>query len=109
MAMALEMCVSFHITPDAPRIDSLLINEGQTSVEEGGKATFTCSVSANPPPRITWTNLDTQTIVKQDTALVSTYVIPKSGCLDTARYQCSAENNVGVHATGNIDLYVECK
>ena len=69
---------------------------------EKEQSTFTCTVTGNPAPNITWTK-DGKTVGTGDTMTLETHR-NQSG-----EYWCSAENGVGLAINASAYLDVQCK
>ena len=86
----------------------LAVSPVKLTVNEKGTASFQCSVSGNPQPKITWSKRDgqsdiTQTAVSRGTLLLQTVVGSDSGV-----YKCSASNILG-QAEALVQLEVNGK
>ena len=65
------------------------------TVNEGGTASFQCSVSGNPDPTVVWSRLDNQSEVNPAAVLGEKLELKKVTGSDSGVYQCSATNILG--------------
>lgn len=64
---------------------------GETAATEGGVLNLTCSVDRSPPPVITWTRIDYNTILENGTG-VATLVIFNVAANQSGQYICTAKH-----------------
>ena len=65
------------------------------TVNEGGTASFQCSVGGNPKPAVSWSKLDNQSEITQSAVLNGKLELKKVTGSDSGVYQCSATNILG--------------
>ena len=69
------------------------------TVNEGGSASFQCSVSGNPKAAIKWSKLNSQSQISPSTVSGGKLVLKNVAVNDAGKYNCSAVNILGkVHA-----------
>ncbi|VDM22320.1 unnamed protein product [Wuchereria bancrofti] len=85
------------ISPDA---NPLLMSVGENVV-------IKCSVSGNPPPKVTWTRQDGQKMPTRATSKDGQLRITRVTMDDSGIYECTASNNVGVDAHDTIEVLVQ--
>ncbi|KAM3726207.1 Lachesin [Dirofilaria immitis] len=85
------------ISPDA---NPLLVNVGENMV-------IKCSVSGNPPPKVTWTRKDGQKMPATTTSKDGQLRITQVTMNDSGIYECTASNNIGVDAHDTIEVRVQ--
>ncbi|KAK6110510.1 Immunoglobulin I-set domain family protein [Brugia pahangi] len=85
------------ISPDA---NPLLMNVGENVV-------IKCSVSGNPPPKVTWTRQDGQKMPTRATSKDGQLRITRVTMNDSGIYECTASNNVGIDAHDTIEVLVQ--
>ena len=63
--------------------------------------TLKCLAEGKPKPTITWTRLSDNSIVTMPLIHISRH--------DPKAYRCTADNGVGIPATGEVSIDVQCK
>ena len=81
---------------------SLISIPTDKTVFEGETATFHCSVTGNPTPKITWIK-DGKTVAEGDT------LIFEANRTQSGKYWCSADNGLDKAANTSAYLNVHCK
>lgn len=82
-----------------PRLTTEPINQ---TITEGAMATFYCTASGHPNPKITWIN-DEKIVTTGDTLSF------KTSRNHSGEYWCSAENGLNVTVKASASLNVLCK
>ena len=82
-----------------PTINSTISCE--TFVEKGEPETLTCAPAGHPTPNITWTKMG----IIHDSNRSSLTITPEE--TDKHRYECKADNGIGVPATWTFVVVVE--
>ncbi|MCP9265976.1 MAM domain-containing glycosylphosphatidylinositol anchor protein 1 [Dirofilaria immitis] len=83
-----------------PDANPLLVNVGENMV-------IKCSVSGNPPPKVTWTRKDGQKMPATTTSKDGQLRITQVTMNDSGIYECTASNNIGVDAHDTIEVRVQ--
>ena len=78
------------------------------TVNEGGSASFECSVSGNPKPAINWKKRNSQSQISRSMASEGKLLIMNVRGSDSGTYNCSAVNILG-HAQALVQLTVNGK
>ena len=68
---------------------------GESTVNEGGSASFQCSASGNPEPSIVWRKLNNQSEIIQSAVSGGKLHLKNVTGSDSGVYQCSATNILG--------------
>uniref|UniRef100_A0A915PXF3 Ig-like domain-containing protein n=1 Tax=Setaria digitata TaxID=48799 RepID=A0A915PXF3_9BILA len=84
----------------SPDTNPLLVNVGENVV-------IKCSVSGNPPPKVTWTRQDSRKMPVRATSKDGQLRITRVTVDDTGVYECTASNNVGADAHDMIEVRVQ--
>ena len=74
---------------------AVVVSPVTLTVNEGGTASFQCSVSGNPEPAVVWSRLNNQSEVTQPAVLGGKLELKKVTGSDSGMYQCSATNILG--------------
>jgi len=74
---------------------AVVVSPVTLTVNEGGTASFQCSVSGNPDPTVVWSRLNNQSEVTQSAVLGGKLELKKVTGSDSGMYQCSATNILG--------------
>ena len=82
-------------------VSSSITNITGKSVREGENVTLKCVAEGKPKPTITWTRLSDDHIVTMPLIHISRH--------DPKAYRCTADNDVGIPATGDVSIDVLCK
>lgn len=90
-------CCCFTVPPS---FTSLPVNQ---TIKEGEAATFHCSVSGNPMPKVKWYR-GGKVVGEGDTLR-----IPGANKNDSGEYWCSADNSLAVNINASGHLNVQCK
>ena len=77
-------------------------------VNEGGSASFQCSVSGNPEPAIVWSKMDKQSTISQSAVSRGKLLLKNVTGSDSSTYNCSAANILG-QAQALVQLVVNGK
>ena len=85
----------------ATAVSSSIINITGQDVREGENVTLKCLAEGKPKPTITWTRLFDNRIV--------TMPLINVGRHDSKAYRCTADNGVGIPATKEASIDVQCK
>ena len=72
------------------------------TVKEGEEATFYCTATGNPTPKLTW-HKDGKTVGAGETLKVAAH---KN---HSGKYWCSADNGLGLIINASANLNVQCK
>ena len=78
------------------------------TVNEGGSASFQCSVSGNPKPAINWSKRNSQSQISRSLAAEGKLLLMNVRGSDTGTYNCSAVNILG-QAQALVQLIVNGK
>ena len=65
------------------------------TVNEGGSASFQCSVSGNPRPAIQWSKMNSESQLSPSTVSVGKLLLKNVAGNDAGKYNCSAVNILG--------------
>ncbi|KAL3982212.1 Immunoglobulin I-set domain family protein [Acanthocheilonema viteae] len=84
----------------SPDTNPLLVNIGENMI-------IKCSVSGNPPPKVTWTRQDGRKMPARATSKDGQLRITRVTVDDSGVYECTASNNVGVDAHDTIEIRVQ--
>uniref|UniRef100_A0A0R3S024 Ig-like domain-containing protein n=1 Tax=Elaeophora elaphi TaxID=1147741 RepID=A0A0R3S024_9BILA len=84
----------------SPDTNPLLVNVGENMI-------IKCSVSGNPPPKVTWTRQDGRKMPARATSKDGQLRITRVTMDDSGVYECTASNNVGVDAHDTIEVRVQ--
>ena len=74
---------------------AVVVSPVRLTVNEGGTASFQCSVSGNPEPAVLWSRLDNQSEVTPSAVLGGKLELKRVTGSDSGVYQCSATNILG--------------
>ena len=74
---------------------AVVVSPATLTVNEGGTASFQCSVGGNPKPAVSWSKLDNQSEITQSAVLNGKLELKKVTGSDSGVYQCSATNILG--------------
>ena len=92
---------------------SVVVAPAKLTVNEGGSASFQCSVSGNPEPAITWSKLEKQSEISQSADSSGKLVLQSVTGSDSGVYKCSAANILGkaqallrLEVNGNVSLFL---
>ena len=85
----------------AAEVSSSITNITGENVREGENVTLKCLAEGKPKPTITWTRLSDNRIVTMPLIQISRH--------DPKAYRCTADNGVGIPATGEVSIVVQCK
>ena len=72
----------------------VVVSPGKLTVNEGGTASFQCSVSGNPKPTIKWNKIESQKELNQSVS-EGTLTLTKVTGSDSGVYKCSSSNILG--------------
>ncbi|VDK85415.1 unnamed protein product [Litomosoides sigmodontis] len=86
----------------SPDTNPLLVNVGENMV-------IKCSVSGNPPPKVTWTRQNGRKMPARATSKDGQLRITRVTVDDSGVYECTASNNVGVDAHDTIEVRVQAE
>ena len=78
------------------------------TVNEGGSASFQCSVSGNPKPAINWSKRNSQSQISRSLAAEGKLLLMNVRGSDSGTYNCSAVNILG-QAQALVQLIVNGK
>ncbi|XP_067030735.1 lachesin-like [Acropora muricata] len=78
---------------------SSITNITGENVREGENVTLKCLAEGKPKPTITWTRLSDNRIVTMPLIQISRH--------DPKAYRCTADNGVGIPATGEVSIVVQ--
>ena len=78
------------------------------TVNEGGSASFQCSVSGNPKPAIKWSKRNSQSQISRPMVLEGKLLLTNVRGSDSGTYNCSAVNILG-QAQALVQLIVNGK
>ena len=78
------------------------------TVNEGGSASFQCSVSGNPKPAINWSKRNSQSQISWSMASEGKLLLTNVRGSDSGTYNCSAVNILG-QAQALVQLIVNGK
>ena len=84
------------------------VSPKKLTVNEGGSASFQCSVSGNPEPAIVWNKLDKQLEISQSAVSRGKLLLKNVDGSDSGTYNCSAANILG-QAHALVQLIVNGK
>ena len=73
----------------------VLVSPKTLTVNEGGSASFQCSVSGNPKAAIKWSKLNSQSHISPSTASGGKLLLKNVAGNDAGEYNCSAVNMLG--------------
>ena len=89
------------------------VTPAKLTVNEGGPASFQCSISGNPEPAITWSKLQRQSEISQSGDSGGKLVLQSVTGNDSGVYKCSAVNILGkaqalvrLEVNGNFSLFL---
>ena len=82
-------------------VSSSITNITGKSVREGENVTLKCLAEGKPKPTITWTRLSDNRIATMPLIHISRH--------DQKAYRCTANNDVGIPATREVSIDVQCK
>ena len=71
------------------------VSPAKLTVNEGGSASFQCSVSGNPGPTIVWSKVDNQSGISQSAVSGGKLLLKSVSGSDSSVYKCSAANILG--------------
>jgi len=74
---------------------AVVVSPATLTVNEGGTASFQCSVGGNPKPAVSWSKLDNQSEITQSAVLNGKLELKKVSGSHSGVYQCSATNILG--------------
>ena len=74
---------------------AVAVSPARLTVNEGGAASFQCSVSGNPTPTIVWSKLGNRSEIKQSAISRGATNLKNVKDSDSGMYQCSAANVLG--------------
>ena len=84
------------------------VSPKKLTVNEGGSASFQCSVSGNPKPPIVWNKVDKQSTISQSAVFRGKLLLENVAGSDSGTYNCSAANILG-QAQALVQLIVNGK
>ena len=84
------------------------VSPKQLTVNEGGSASFQCSVSGNPKPAISWSKLEKRSEISQSAVSGGKLLLRNVAGSDSGTYNCSATNILG-QAQALVQLVVNGK
>ena len=84
------------------------VSPAKLTVNEGGSASFQCSVSGNPEPAIVWSKVDNQSEISQSAVSGGKLLFKSVSGRDSGVYKCSAANILG-QAQALVQLVVNGK
>ena len=84
------------------------VSPKKLTVNEGGSASFQCSVSGNPEPAIVWSKLNKQSEISQSAVSRGKLLLKNVAGSDSGTYNCSAANILG-QAHALVQLIVNGK
>lgn len=82
-------------------VSSSIINITGQNVREGGNVTLKCLAEGKPKPTITWTRVSDNRIVTMPLINIRRH--------DSKAYRCTAYNGIGIPATRDVFMDVQCK
>ena len=71
------------------------VSPKKLTVNEGGSASFQCSVSGNPKPAIQWSKMNSESQLSLSTVSGGKLLLKKVAGNDAGKYNCSAVNILG--------------
>ena len=71
------------------------VSPKKLTVNEGGSASFQCSVSGNPKPAIQWSKMNSESQLSPSTVSGGKLLLKNVAGNDAAKYNCSAVNILG--------------
>ena len=71
------------------------VSPKKLTVNEGGSASFQCSVSCNPKPAIQWSKMNSESQLSPSTVSGGKLLLKKVAGNDAGKYNCSAVNILG--------------
>ena len=74
---------------------AVVVSPVTLTVNEGGSASFQCSASGNPEPKVVWSKLNNHSEVIQSAVLKGRLQLKNLTGNDSGVYQCSATNILG--------------
>ena len=74
---------------------TVAVSPTKLTVNEGGLASFQCSVSGNPEPAVVWSKSNSQSEISQSAVSARRLRLRNVKGSDSGIYQCSAENILG--------------
>ena len=82
---------------------TIVVSPARLTVNEGGSASFQCSVSGNPEPAVMWRKLSSQSVISQSAVSGGMLRLQNLKGSDSGVYKCSATSILGqVHAEGRL-------
>ena len=84
------------------------VSPQKLTVNEGGSASFQCSVSGNPEPAIVWSKVEKQVTISQSAVSGGKLLLKTVAGSDSGTYNCSAANILG-QAQALVQLVVNGK
>ena len=85
----------------AAAVSSSITNITGKNAREGENVTLKCIAEGKPKPTITWTRISDNRIATMPLIHISRH--------DPKEYRCTADNGVGIPATGEVSIDVQCK
>ena len=86
----------------------IAVSPAKLTVNEKGTASFQCSVSGNPQPKITWSKQDGQSNITRSAGSRGTLLLQRVVGSDSGVYKCSASSILG-QAEALVQLIVNGK
>ena len=71
------------------------VSPANLTVNEGGSASFQCSVSGNPEPAMVWSKVDSQSEISPSAVSAGKLLLKSISGSDSGVYKCSAANILG--------------
>ena len=94
-------------------VPTVAVTPAKLTVNEGGSASFQCSVSGNPEPSLVWNKEDNQSKRSQSAVSGGKLVLQSVTGSDSGVYKCSAANILGkaqalvrLEVNGNVSLFL---
>ena len=84
------------------------VSPKKLTVNEGGSASFQCSVSGNPEPVIVWRKMDSRSEINRSVVLEGKILLKNVAGSDSGTYKCSAANILG-QAQALVQLVINGK
>ena len=74
---------------------TVAVSPSELTVNEGSSASFQCSVTGNPEPAVTWSRVNSQSVLSQSAVSGGMFSLRNVKGSDAGIYRCSATNILG--------------
>ena len=74
---------------------TVAVSPAKLTVNEGNSASFQCSITGNPEPAVTWSRLNSQSVLSQSAVSREMLMLRNVKGSDAGIYRCSATNILG--------------